>query len=434
MNKERSSDRGGKSRSARTERNTSSKSNRSERDSAPRSARSERTSASGTGRPERRSSAPGNARPAGKPERGSSFSNSGRPERSSASGTGKPERRSSASGNARLTGKPERGGSFSSRTERSSVSKSGRPERSGDTGKGRPERGVASASGRPTGKRVGKSRVAPVEEPKREFAPKKFEKRTYSKGKFDASRGKKMPGKTLESDGMRLNRFIANAGVCSRREADTFIAAGVVTINGKQITELGTRVMPGDEVRFDGRLLSAERKVYLLLNKPKDFVTTTDDPHAERTVMDLIKNACDERIYPVGRLDRNTTGLLLFTNDGDLSKRLTHPSHNMKKIYQVSLDKALTKADLEKIAEGFELEDGMIAADAISYIDSEDKTEIGIEIHSGRNRVVRRIFEHLGYRVKKLDRVFFAGLTKKNLPRGKFRFLSEKEVKFLKMI
>ena len=396
MNKERSSDRGGKGRSARTERNTSSKANRSERDSASKPAR---------------------------------------PGRSSVSGTGGSERRSSASASGRPTGKPERGSSFSNLTERSSVSKSGRPERSGAPGKGRPERGTAaSAPGRPTGKRTGKSRVAPSEDPKREFAPKKFEKRTYSKGKLEAPRGKKMPGKTLESEGMRLNRFIANAGVCSRREADTFITAGVVTINGKQITELGTRVMPGDEVRFDGRLLSAERKVYLLLNKPKDFVTTTDDPHADRTVMDLVKNACDERIYPVGRLDRNTTGLLLFTNDGDLSKRLTHPSHNMKKIYQVSLDKALTKADLEKIAEGFELEDGMIAADAISYIDTEDKTEIGIEIHSGRNRVVRRIFEHLGYRVKKLDRVFFAGLTKKNLPRGKYRFLSEKEVKFLKMI
>ncbi len=232
---------------------------------------------------------------------------------------------------------------------------------------------------------------------------------------------------------IRLNRFIANSGVCSRREADTYISAGVVTINGKTVSELGTKVKPGDDVRFDGRKLNAEKKVYLLLNKPKDFVTTTDDPHAERTVMELVKNACDERIYPVGRLDRNTTGVLLFTNDGDLSKKLTHPSHNMKKIYQVTLHKSLSKEHLLQIAEGLELEDGKIAADAISFINPENRTEIGIEIHSGRNRVVRRIFEHLGYRVKKLDRVLFAGLTKKNLPRGRWRLLSAKEINFLKM-
>jgi len=232
---------------------------------------------------------------------------------------------------------------------------------------------------------------------------------------------------------IRLNRFIANAGVCSRREADKFIEAGLVTINGKTVTELGVKVKPNDEVRFDGRKLNAEKKVYLLLNKPKDFVTTTDDPHADKTVMDLVRNACVERIYPVGRLDKNTTGLLLFTNDGDMSKKLTHPSHNMKKVYQVSLNKPLTKKHMVEIADGIELEDGIIAADAISYIQGQNKTEIGIEIHSGRNRIVRRIFESLGYRVKKLDRVYFAGLTKKNLPRGKFRFLSPKEIQFLKM-
>ncbi|RIJ50236.1 rRNA pseudouridine synthase [Maribellus luteus] len=300
-----------------------------------------------------------------------------------------------------------------------------------NTGKpGRPPKKTGPA---PTGKRVGKSRPVVKEEPKKEFAPRKWEKKPFVR-KTQAEKTVKQPkDRTLSSEGMRLNRYIANSGVCSRREADTYITAGVVTINGKVITELGTRVMPGDEVRFDGRLLSAEKKVYLLLNKPKDFVTTTDDPHAERTVMELVRNACDERIYPVGRLDRNTTGLLLFTNDGDLSKKLTHPSHNMKKVYQVSLDKPLTKADLERVADGFELEDGFIAADAISYIDAEAKTEIGIEIHSGKNRIVRRIFEHLGYRVKKLDRVLFAGLTKKNLPRGKWRFLTDNEVKFLKM-
>lgn len=235
------------------------------------------------------------------------------------------------------------------------------------------------------------------------------------------------------SEEIRLNRYIANAGVCSRREADKYIQAGLVTVNGKTTTELGTKVNPGDEVRFDGQKLNPEKKVYLLLNKPKDFVTTTDDPHADKTVMDLIKNACTERIYPVGRLDKNTTGLLLFTNDGDLSKKLTHPSHQMKKIYQVSLDKAVSKNHIIEIAEGIELDDGFVAADAISYIDNEKKSEVGIEIHSGKNRIVRRIFEHLGYRVKKLDRVYFAGLTKKGLPRGKFRFLTKNEIQFLKM-
>jgi 23S rRNA pseudouridine2605 synthase len=241
------------------------------------------------------------------------------------------------------------------------------------------------------------------------------------------------PHRTATTGEMRLNRFVANAGVCSRREADKYIAAGLVTVNGAIVTELGVKVKMNDDVRFDGKKLNAEKKVYLLLNKPKDFVTTTDDPHAERTVMDLVGNACPERIYPVGRLDRNTTGVLLFTNDGELSERLTHPSHNVKKIYQVTLDKPLTKNDLLQVAEGVHLEDGPVSADAISYIDATNKSEIGIEIHSGRNRVVRRIFEHLGYKVKKLDRVFFAGLTKKNLSRGKWRFLSHKEVQFLKM-
>lgn len=256
-------------------------------------------------------------------------------------------------------------------------------------------------------------------------------KKTFSKPKTGGSRN--IPKKVGNSDEMRLNRFIANAGVCSRREADTYISAGMVSVNGIPVTEMGVKVKPTDEVRFDGRRLDAQKKVYLLLNKPKDFVTTTDDPHADKIVMDLIKDACPERIYPVGRLDRNTTGLLLFTNDGDLSKRLTHPSHSMKKVYQISLDKAVTNAHLQQIADGIELEDGPIAADAVSYINQEEKNEIGIEIHSGKNRIVRRIFEHFGYRVKKLDRVMFAGLTKKNLPRGKWRFLSEKEIQYLKM-
>lgn len=232
---------------------------------------------------------------------------------------------------------------------------------------------------------------------------------------------------------IRLNRFISNAGVCSRREADKYIAAGVVSINGQIVTELGTKVSPDDEVRFDNRLLTPERKVYVLLNKPRDVVTTTDDPHADRTVMELVKGACEERIYPVGRLDRNTTGLLLFTNDGEMSKRLTHPSHKVEKVYQVTLDKVVSVNDMQKITDGIELEDGPISADGITFVEGQDKDTIGIEIHSGRNRIVRRIFESLGYRVKSLDRVSFAGLTKKNLPRGKWRLLSPREVSFLKM-
>lgn len=256
-------------------------------------------------------------------------------------------------------------------------------------------------------------------------------KRPYSKPRTE--KVKNIPKKNNATGEMRLNRFIANAGVCSRREADTYITAGMVTVNGEIVTELGVKVLPSDDVRFDGTKLNAEKKVYLLLNKPKNFVTTTDDPHADKIVMDLIKDACSERIYPVGRLDRNTTGLLLFTNDGDLSKRLTHPSHAMKKVYQVSLDKPVSMEHMQQIADGIELEDGKIVADAISYISNEDKDEVGIEIHSGRNRIVRRIFEHFGYRVKKLDRVLFAGLTKKNLPRSKYRFLTDKEIQFLKM-
>ncbi|MGC9354455.1 MAG: pseudouridine synthase [Mariniphaga sp.] len=260
-----------------------------------------------------------------------------------------------------------------------------------------------------------------------------LKKRAESTPKKEVPLPGKRPIKTTPTSEMRLNRFIANAGVCSRREADKYITAGLVSVNGAVVTEMGVKVKMTDDVRFDGKKLNAENKIYLLLNKPKDFVTTTDDPHAERTVMELVKDACPERIYPVGRLDKSTTGVLLFTNDGELSDRLTHPRHNIKKIYQVSLDKPLTKNDMLLIAEGVELEDGAIAADAISYIDGKNKTEIGMEIHSGRNRVVRRIFEHLGYKVKKLDRVYFAGLTKKNLPRGKWRFLSHKEVQFLKM-
>ncbi|MFR9603726.1 MAG: pseudouridine synthase, partial [Rikenellaceae bacterium] len=230
---------------------------------------------------------------------------------------------------------------------------------------------------------------------------------------------------------MRLNRFLAQSGVSSRREADEFIKAGVVTVNGVVVTELGTKVMPTDEVKFNDSRVQGEKRVYLVLNKPKGYVTSLDDPHADKTVMDLVNNACSERIYPVGRLDKNSVGILLFTNDGDLTKQLTHPSHRKKKIYQVSLDKPLTRADMDSIAEGITLEDGDIYADEISYV-ADTKDEVGIEIHSGRNRIVRRIFEHLGYSVQKLDRVYFAGLTKKNLKRGQWRFLTPEEVERLK--
>lgn len=232
---------------------------------------------------------------------------------------------------------------------------------------------------------------------------------------------------------VRLNKFLANAGICSRREADEYIKAGVISVNGEIVTELGTKIMPTDKVLFHDQSVQSEKKVYLLLNKPKDFVTTVDDPKERKTVLDLVKNACSERIYPVGRLDRSTTGVLLLTNDGDLASKLTHPKYNKKKIYHVFLDKNLSKADMEKIYTGIELEDGEIHADEIHYVDEQDHKQIGIEIHSGRNRIVRRIFDHLGYRVKRLDRVFFAGLTKKGLPRGTWRYLTQKEVNMLKM-
>ena len=232
---------------------------------------------------------------------------------------------------------------------------------------------------------------------------------------------------------VRLNKFLANAGVCSRREADEFIQAGVVTVNGQVVTELGTKILRTDEVHFHDQPVTLEKKVYVLLNKPKDCVTTSDDPQQRKTVMDLVRNACPERIYPVGRLDRNTTGVLLLTNDGDLASRLTHPKYLKKKIYHVYLDKNVTAHDLQRIAEGVQLEDGEIKADDVQYADPIDKKQVGIEIHSGKNRIVRRIFESLGYKVVRLDRVQFAGLTKKNLRRGDWRYLTEEEVDRLRM-
>ena len=243
---------------------------------------------------------------------------------------------------------------------------------------------------------------------------------------------KKEEVKVVISDKIRLNRFIANAGVCSRRDADNLITKGDITVNGKVVTEMGVMVSMKDDVRYQGKKLNAEEKVYVLLNKPKDYVTTVEDKHAKHTVMELVRDASTNRIYPVGRLDKQTTGLLLLTNDGDLTKILTHPKYRAKKIYHVFLDKPVFASHIDQLAKGITLEDGPIHADAISFADKDDKTQVGIEIHSGRNRIVRRMFEHLGYKVVKLDRVFFAGLTKKNVPRGKWRYLTTKEVTQLK--
>ncbi len=269
------------------------------------------------------------------------------------------------------------------------------------------------------GNKYGNNKFKGKPGPKKEFKPK-YDKDNYPKfapASFDKP--------------MRLNRFIAQSGMCSRREADEFITAGVVTVNGQVVSEMGSKVMPSDEVRFNGEVMHGEKKVYIVMNKPKGYVTTIEDPHADKTVMDLVRGACNERVYPVGRLDKNSLGVLLITNDGDLTKKLTHTIFAKKKIYQVSLDKPLTRADLERLVQGLELEDGPIAADEANYV-KENHKEIGIEIHSGRNRIVRRMFESMGYKVTKLDRVYFAGLTKKNLKRGAWRFLTPREVSILK--
>jgi 23S rRNA pseudouridine2605 synthase len=244
---------------------------------------------------------------------------------------------------------------------------------------------------------------------------------------------KDMPKAKHEDEAIRLNKYIASTGLCSRREADEFIQAGLISINDKLVTELGTRVKPADIIKYNGERLKEEKKVYILLNKPRDYIATLEDPHAKRTVIDLIKGACRERVYPVGRLDRNTTGVLLLTNDGELTKRLTHPRFEKMKVYHIELNKSLKSVDMEKIATGIMLEDGFIKADAISYASPDDKKQVGIELHSGRNRIVRRIFEQLGYDIRKLDRVYFAGLSKKGLQRGQWRFLTEREISMLKM-
>jgi len=260
-----------------------------------------------------------------------------------------------------------------------------------------------------------------------------YRKKSYSRG--NAPINKHRERNPISDSGLiRLNKYVANAGVCSRREADVYIAAGNVTVNGKPVTEMGHKVSRTDEVRFDGRLLNPEKKEYILLNKPKNFITTTRDEKGRRTVMELISNATKSRLVPVGRLDRNTTGLLLFTNDGDLAKKLTHPRYGVRKIYHVELNKNLKTDDLHKIQEGIMLEDGLIKVDDISYLNNAPKKEVGLEIHSGKNRIVRRIFEQLGYDVVKLDRVIFANLTKKDLPRGHWRPLTSQEVINLGML
>jgi len=260
-------------------------------------------------------------------------------------------------------------------------------------------------------------------------------KRKYSAKPRPFERKSKAPLPKTDTDLVRLNRYLANAGICSRRDADDLIKAGLVEVNGKVVTEMGFKVKPDDKVKYAGETISAEKKVYVLLNKPKDFITTKSDPQNRRTVMHLLKGVGKERIYPVGRLDRMTTGLLLFTNDGQLAKKLTHPRHGVKKLYHVHLDKAVNGDHLKEISEGVKLEDGMMKADDISFVgNGNDKKQVGIEIHSGKNRIVRRLFESFGYKVIKLDRVSFAGLTKKDLPRGKWRFLKEQEVSMLKML
>ena len=238
----------------------------------------------------------------------------------------------------------------------------------------------------------------------------------------------------VDVGGIRLNKFISNSGICSRREADTYIEHGSVTVNGKLVTEMGYKVQKTDEVRFDGTSITPEKKKYVLLNKPKNYITTMDDERGRKTVMELVSNAANERIYPVGRLDRMTTGLLLFTNDGELAKKLTHPKHDVKKLYHASLDRKFDLKDLQKLRGDIFIEDKKVFIDAVSYVEGQSKTEVGIEIHSGRNRIVRKIFEHVGYKVVKLDRVLFAGLTKKNLPRGRWRELTKQELANLQMI
>ena len=374
-------------------------------------------------------------RPSFNSDRSSSSSEGGfRPEgfgaglqSSSTSSSSERPQRSYGSSRGSYGSRPQQGG-YNSRGSYNSNrgGYNGRPQQGGY---GRPQQGGYNSNrggyGRPQGGGYGNNRGGgfrqhtPGYDPNAKYSMKK--RIEYKEENIDPT------------EPLRLNKFLANAGVCSRREADEFIQAGLVTVNGQVVTELGTKILRTDEVKFHDAVVSLEKKVYVLLNKPKDYVTTSDDPQQRKTVMDLVKDVCPERIYPVGRLDRNTTGVLLLTNDGDLASKLTHPKFLKKKVYHVHLDKNITAHDLQQIRDGITLDDGEIKADAVDYADERDKSQVGIEIHSGKNRIVRRIFESLGYRVTKLDRVQFAGLTKKNLRRGDWRFLTEKEVDMLRM-
>ena len=321
--------------------------------------------------------------------------------------------------------KPRRSFGDKPRGEKPAYGDNRGPKKFGDRKFGDKPYGERKSGDKPAGDR----RFADKKSGDRRFGDKPYKPGFRKHDDKPASYPKFTPEKQIGE--MRLNRFLAQSGLCSRREADDFITAGLVTVNGQIVTQLGTKVLPTDEVKFNDSRVQGEKKVYLVLNKPKGYVTSLDDPHAGKTVMELVQGACTERIYPVGRLDKNSLGLLLFSNDGDLTKQLTHPAFRKKKIYQVSLDKPLTRADIDRIAEGVTREDGEIFADEISYV-KVYKQEGGIEIHSGRNRIVRRIFEHMGYAVKKLDRVYYAGLSKKNLKRGQWRFLTREEVQRLK--
>jgi len=324
------------------------------------------------------------------------------------------------------------------RTRRSFGSEEGREERKSRTprsaGAPRTRRSFGSDEGREERTTRAPRTRRTFDQQEREFTPKTRNSRAASASRVTKTSTVSKASKAQKADDglVRLNKFIANSGICSRREADEYIAAGLVTVNGETVTELGTKVSYSDDIRFNGERLRGEEKVYIVMNKPKDFVTTVSDPHAENTVVQLVANKCKERVYPVGRLDKSTTGVLLLTNDGELAEQLTHPSYQKKKIYQVTLDKNLKGNDFAQLMEGITLEDGPIAADDLQYT-CDDKSVVGIEIHSGRNRIVRRMFESLGYKVRKLDRVYFAGLTKKNLRRGAWRFLTEQEVAMLKM-
>ncbi|MBP1631219.1 MAG: pseudouridine synthase [Bacteroidetes bacterium] len=402
----------------------------------------------GESRGERSFSAP--RRDGDRPSR--SFGSSDRPSRSFGEGRSENRGERSFSAPRRDDDRPRRSFGSSEDRPKRDFGSSDRPSRSFGEGRG-DSRGERSFSApRRDGDRPSRS-FGSNDRPRRDFGSSDRPRRSFgdrdnrSSGGFDRTRRdgdyfevsgpvSRFNQPEVESDGLiRLNKYISNSGICSRREADVLIGAGAVTVNGKIVAEMGYKVSPDDIIVYGGERLVNEKKKYLLLNKPKGYISTFDDPQNRKTVMQLINGACKERLYPVGRLDRNTTGLLLFTNDGDMTKKLTHPSFGARKVYHVELDKAVTNADLQQLMSGVELEDGVTVADDVQYAgDGSDKKVVGIELHSGKNRIVRRLFEKLGYEVMKLDRVIFAGLTKKDLPRGNYRFLSEKEVNFLKMI